>query len=512
MTVKIATSSQSAINAKHSQKLSPRESLYHTFGRELLAVFRAIRHFRYFLEGRQFCVFTDHKPLCSSIFVSDRHSPREQRQLAFISEFTTDLRHLPGSQNTVADALSRIHAFDCGKTQPELDLTKIAQSQQDDRELQSLRTSTSCSLKFIELTQPPSGASLVCDISTGQPRPYLPIAFRRLAFDALHGQSHPGIRASKRLVSEKYVWPGMNNDVTQWVRSCLACQRSKVHRHTRSLTSSFLPPDSRFSHVHLDLVGPLPVVNGKRYILTCIDRFTRWAEAIPLGDSTAATVAQAFVGTWISRFGVPSTVTTDRGAQFESNLLSSLFSLLGVVRTRTTAYHPCANGLVERLHRVLKSSLVATDNSRNWVQALPMIMLSIRTMHKFDLGCSPAELVYGTTLTIPGELLSTSTFSDNAKPNAAYVQLLRDVMQAIQFSPAAHHTPANRSIFVPNDLFKVSHVFIRSDRVRRPLTPPNDGPYPVLNKTPKHFTVDVNGKHVVVSIDRLKPAFFELPG
>ena len=209
---------------------------------------------------------------------------------------------------------------------------------------------------------------------------------------------------------------------------------------------------------------------------------------------------------------MPSTVTTDRGAQFESNLLSSLFSLLGVVRTRTTAYHPCANGLVERLHRVLKSSLVATDNSRNWVQALPMITLSIRTMHKFDLGCSPAELVYGTTLTIPGELLSTSTFSDNAKPNAAYVQLLRDVMQAIQFSPAAHHTPANRSIFVPNDLFKVSHVFIRSDRVRRPLTPPYDGPYPVLNKTPKHFTVDVNGKHVVVSIDRLKPAFFELPG
>ena len=96
---------------------------------------------------------------------------------------------------------------------------------------------------------------------------------------------------------------------------------------------------------------------GYIYLLTCIDRFTRWPEAIPIPDSTADTVAQAFVTGWISRYGVPSTITTDRGQQFESALWTQLMRLLGTQRIRTTSYHPIANGLVERFHQQLKSAL-----------------------------------------------------------------------------------------------------------------------------------------------------------
>ena len=91
-----------------SRKLSPPESKYSTFDRELLAVFAAIRHFRFVLEGRQFRILTDHLPLTLAMRrVSPLWSARQVRQLAYISEFSTDIRHTPGLRNVVADALSR---------------------------------------------------------------------------------------------------------------------------------------------------------------------------------------------------------------------------------------------------------------------------------------------------------------------------------------------------------------------------------------------------------------------
>ena len=159
---------------------------------------------------------------------------------------------------------------------------------------------------------------------------------------------------------------------------------------------TFQPPDARFDVVHIDLVGPLPPSHGYQYLLTCVDRFTRWPEAIPL---TEITVARAFVFGWIARFGVPSTIVTDRGRQFESNLWTQLDCLFGIHRQRTTAYHPAANGTVERFHRQLKSSLKCFFANPNlWMDALPLVLLGIRTALKADLKCTPAELVYGVTL------------------------------------------------------------------------------------------------------------------
>ena len=277
---------------------------------------------------------------------------------------------MKGAHNPVADALSRIEINTLDQRQ-EIDFEGMAKAQEGDHELSNLSSSTS--LKLSKVPIPTSTATLVCD---------LPAPFRRAVFDSLHSLSHPGVRATECLITSRYVWPNIKSDVRRWAQSCLQCQRSKVQRHTIAPLATFSTPDARFDMVHIDIVGPLPPSRGFTYLLTCVDRFTRWPEAIPITNITAETVAEAFISGWISRFGTPSTLTTDRGRQFESALWRQL---LESKRIRTTSYHPIANGLVERFHRQLKVSLKSQNDPTRRAESLPLVLLGIRTAYKSDV-------------------------------------------------------------------------------------------------------------------------------
>ena len=125
------------------------------------------------------------------------------------------------------------------------------------------------------------------------------------------------MRATTRLI--RFVWPALARDMKEWCRECVVCQRAKVTTQPSTPVEKISIPAQRFSHVHVDLVGPwLTACAGYHYLLTVIDHSTWWFEATPLQKITAEMVLDSFVSSWVSRFGLPAHVTTERGAQFTS--------------------------------------------------------------------------------------------------------------------------------------------------------------------------------------------------
>ena len=338
-----------------SRKLDNAQRSYSTFDRELLAMYSTVKHFSFFLEGQRFHIYTDHKPLTFAFASSsNRWTPRQQRHLTLVAEYTTDIRHIHGRNNTVADVLSRVE-LGCGQAcmsagLPDIDLIGMAQAQKSDPAVQAYRTAIT-RLVLADVPISDSSVTILCDLSTGTPRPIVPPTWQRKVFDVIHGLAHPGIRATRKMVADRFVWHGMNKQVGMWAKTCLSCQKAKVHRHVSAPLEHGHLPDRRFQQIHVDIVGPLPVSRGYTYLFTIIDRYTRWPEAIPMSDATADSCAHALLSHHIAQFGVPSDITSDRGPQFTSALWTSLSRLLGAQLHRTTAYHPQSNGIVERFHR-----------------------------------------------------------------------------------------------------------------------------------------------------------------
>ena len=364
-----------------------------------------------------------------------------------------------------------------------------------------MRSSSTLSVVTVKL----SDGDLFCDNSTGRLRPLVQEVLRRSLFNALHNISHPGIRGSRRLISARFVWPGLSRDVGVWARGCLQCQRSKIHTHVKASVPAISVPSRGFSHVHIDIVGPLPSSQNCSYILTMIDRTTRWPEAVPISSISTEACVKAFISTWISRFGVPATLTSDRGAQFTSSVWAGVCRILGISASQTTSFHPQSNGMIERFHRSMKSSLRARAADSDWVSHLPLVLLGLRTVPKEDTGFSISEAVYGSALTIPGEFLDGPEL-----PSSQFLSKNQKVISGFSVPPP-HHVSQQPPNEVPASLSNTKFVFVREDASKPSLAPLYRGPYLVLEGRSKFFLLQVGQKVDSVSVDRLKPVFSAYP-
>lgn len=472
-----------------SRRLQNSEKRYSVFDRELLAAYCAVKHFRFTLEAKSFELLTDHKPLTQAFHRSgDPWSARQQRQLSYISEFPIIIKYIKGSDNDIADFLSRPTSETLQRPRDDsflsslsmgLNFEDLSDAQKNDPEVKDIQ----CRFKNLcwsNIDIPNSDKTLLCDTSTGTPRPFIPSSFRKIVFDQIHSLSHPSIRSTRRLLCKRFIWPGMAREVNKWSRNCQHCQTSKVIRHTQAPVHVMQNPTRRFSHLHLDIVGPLPPSDGFSYLLTVIDRASRWPEVFPICDITASTVARAFLNGWIARYGVPNEVTTDRGTQFTSSFFRSIAEISGIEIHHTTAFHPQSNGLIERFHRQLKASLMSRlKGDKKWTDHLPWVLLGIRTVPKED-GISSADRLFGEPLVVPGQFFPCSETSEDATS----LQRLRETVGSL--SPPRQPV-INRPSFIHNALQESDHVFVRIDSHRSPLTRPYQGPFLVIKKLQKPF-------------------------
>ena len=266
----------------------------------------------------------------------------------------------------------------------------------------------------------------------------IPPSMKEDLFSQLHKQKwsgHLGIKRTLGRMRRRMYWAGYKADIHRLCRECPECQRrkspNKKARHPLKKYAVGLP----LERVGLDILGPLPESSlGNKYILVVSDYFTKWVEAYPMPNQETVTIANVLVNEFISRFGVPLLLHSDQGSQFESSLFQELCSLLDIDKTRTAAYHPQSDGLVERFNLTLENMLskyIASDQ-RDWDSHLPMLMLAYRSSIHESTGQTPAAMMFGREVTLPIDLLLGS-FPDqkHRSSDLPYLHELKEKLKEI---------------------------------------------------------------------------------
>jgi len=239
----------------------------------------------------------------------------------------------------------------------------------------------------------------------------LPASLRPEFLTVIHSGMSGGHLARRRTaaaIQSRAYWPTWSSDLDTFLKACVPCARYHRGKIPRQATLQPSLVGEVWDRVSVDITGPHPSSSrSNKYILTLVDHFSKWAEAIPLRNHTAPAVARALMTHVFSRFGAPRQLLTDRGAEFESELFSQLMSWMEIDKLRTTVFKPSTNSTVERFHRTLNSMLAksVSESQRDWDEKLPLVLAAYRATPHSSTGLSPNRLFLGREVRLPIDLL-----------------------------------------------------------------------------------------------------------
>ena len=191
--------------------------------------------------------------------------------------------------------------------------------------------------------------------------------------------------------------------------------------------------------VALDVLGPLPVTErGNKYVLVVGDYLSKWTEAYPIPDQTAATVADKFVKEFVCRFGVPEVLHSDQGRNFESQVFKEMCRLLGIEKTRTTPYNPKSDGMIERFNRTLATMvsmmLEPHCRQRDWDEKIPLAMFAYRASPQESTGETPNMLMLGREVRLPIDLTVEQHIDDQSDVEGTETDFAQQLRQRLSFA------------------------------------------------------------------------------
>jgi hypothetical protein len=326
---------------------------------------------------------------------------------------------------------------------------------------------------------------------------------------------HLGMSKTLQKIKARFYWYGVTMSVKCHIQTCRICSaNSKPRKKYRAPLGSY-HVGNVMDRLGIDIMGPLPMSQkGCKYILVIGDYASRWIEAYALPDQQAETVARKLVHDFISRFGVPLQIHSDQGRNFESSLFAEVCNLLQITKTRSTPYHPCSNGLVERhnltLARMIRSFL--DNNQENWDEYLPLLTAAYRSTIHPATGFTPNMMMLGREVRLPIDLLFPLPETVVTENSAEYVVGLRKRMEecydyarqylkrASERQKRGYDTQLKEQIYRPGDL-----VFRHNPNTKK-LETPWLGPLVVMKKLSDVVYRLVNRKKsIVIHHDQLKP-------
>jgi hypothetical protein len=436
-----------------SRGLVKHEKNYNAFLVEQLAMTEAIQHYRIYLLGRKFTVFTDHRPLVSLA----KNQLRTYNRLQMLqSEFNFDTGYIEGKMNP-SDWLSRnsnlIKVGNDMKSESGYKSREVIASVIDFNPLSGMKDGSmkicqeddpmiNLLKRYLDTGEKPKNAMTArlfrqiagqCKYFNGVLKrelkrkgfvdtwcTILPAVFHADVLMAVHGNKgfsgHDGETKTINRLLQHYWWPGVANDVVTFVKSCDQCQRCDKSQDKKNSAMTPLPATTGpFQRIHCDLHGPIKTSlesavsrsdgatnkkkTAKNYILIITDAFSKWTELVAIEDKQAETVTEAIWSRQLMRYGCPDQIITDQGKEFVSKITKELFERMEIAKDQTSAYRPQSDGQAEIINKHIRKYLAtATGDGRcpdDWPEYIPAMQLALNTSISSATKLSPFYVVYG---------------------------------------------------------------------------------------------------------------------
>ena len=534
--------------AYYSKSLSKEEQNYCATRKELLAIIKAIKHYRPHIWGRKFTVRTDHASL---IWLLKSSQPKGQvaRWLETLADFEFEVVHRPGAKHNNADGLSRQLCDECCKQcrnhfspekEAEVDLralqqqSDVAVKQRADVHIGPIYQALQQHTKLGELQckerswetkrlrdmaehlQLRDDGVMVARIPVKGRRRELVICPGSMRSDLVlttHHQAHLGQNKTVSRIMLQWYWPGLTASVRRLVNACQVCQQCKPRKSKSVRTDNHLYAGRPWQVVGVDLAGPFPTTaRGNTQILVVADHFTRWVDAIPIKDGTAETVAKVLEERVFAYLGVPEELHSDQGRQFESRVMEECCRLWGCSKSRTAPYRPQGNSVVERLNRTVGNalrSLLLHKDQHDWDLLLPQIMRALRATPHTVTGETANYLMMGRETRLPDQLIIThcpEDFTSTTEYAKNLQSRLSDVGERLraQQSESRQEQSDEPPLYLKGDLVWLRSYY-RKKGVNPKLTAKYVGPYIIMETLPYHtYRVEKDGKSSIQHEARIR--------
>ncbi|XP_041453560.1 uncharacterized protein K02A2.6-like [Lytechinus variegatus] len=410
-----------------SRSLNQHEKGYAQLDKEALAIMFGLQRFRTYLYGRKFVIRTDHKPLERILgpktAIPTLAAQRLQRWAIILSAFDYELKYIPGNQNLVADALSRLPLPET--VQGDDDIYNIAayhieslpitskeiqnKTRTDpvlSRILHMVKTGTWVEDKQDERLKPfirrKDELSMEQDCLLWGYRVIVPPSLQRDILQELH-TAHPGMVRMKEIARSHVWWPRIDYDIEQMVKSCQTCQQTR-NLPTVAPLMPWVWPQSPWTRIHIDYAQ-----KDKKDYLVVTDAYSKWPEVIMMSSTTSAATISALRDLF-SKYGIPLQLVSDNGPQFVSEEFEDFLRRNGVKHVKVAPYHAASNGAAERMVQSFKRSLSASKaQGRSLQKCLDSFLLTYRSTKHATTGQTPASLFLGRELRTRLSLVRPST-------------------------------------------------------------------------------------------------------